>query len=280
MTSEYRTESRARWAASAAGWEARADALRQATMPVSAWMVESISPQAGQTVLELAAGPGDTGFLAAELIQPGGTLICSDLVPEMLSAAQRRAEALGITNVRFRQIDAEVIDIEAASLDAVLCRWGYMLMTDAESALRETRRVLRRGGRVALAAWADPDANPWTVLPPRELISRGIMEPPDRSAPGQFFWAPDGEIAEALASAGFVEYEVELLDFVVPYPSVRAWWDTTRDLSAGLRQATESIDPALEADVVDALAVAAKDWTAADGSLSLPARTWVAVAAA
>ena len=65
------------------------------TMPVSTWMVEAIAPQPGHTILDLAAGIGDTGFLAAELIEPGGTLITSDFVPEMLSAAQRRAEQLG-----------------------------------------------------------------------------------------------------------------------------------------------------------------------------------------
>ena len=79
---------------------------------------EALDPQPGDTLLELAAGPGDTGFLAAELIRPGGTLISSDFAPEMLTVAQERAAKLGITNVRFKQIDAETsIDIEAASID-------------------------------------------------------------------------------------------------------------------------------------------------------------------
>ena len=87
-------------------------------MPVSSWMVDAVAPQPGDTLLELAAGPGDTGFLAAELVKPGGTLICSDFVPEMLTVAQERAQALGLDNVRFKQIDAETsIDIEAASID-------------------------------------------------------------------------------------------------------------------------------------------------------------------
>ena len=92
---------RERWARVTAGWEKYADAMRRNTMPVSMWMVDAIEPQPGHTVLDLAAGIGDTGYLAAELIQPGGTLITSDYLPEMLSAAQRRAEALGVTNVRF-----------------------------------------------------------------------------------------------------------------------------------------------------------------------------------
>ena len=162
-------------------------------MPVSAWMIDAIDPQPGQSLLELAAGTGDTGLLAAELIAPTGTLISSDFAPEMLQAAQRRAEELGIANVRFKQIDADTsIDLEAGSLDGVLCRWGYMLMADPENALRETRRVLRPGGRVALAAWAAPEANPWQSLPGREAIAAGLAEAPDPDLPGPFRWAREG----------------------------------------------------------------------------------------
>ena len=188
-----RQESRARWATAAAGWEAAAAEMRKVTMPVSTWMVEAIAPQPGHTVLELAAGPGDTGFLAAELIRPGGTLITSDHAPEMLSAAQRRAEQLDLLDdVRFRQIDAEQpIDLEAASIDGVLCRWGLMLLHDPESALREVRRILRPGGRLALAAWADPEDNPFIAMPARILVERGLLEPPDPSEPSPFSWAAE-----------------------------------------------------------------------------------------
>ena len=261
----YREENRRRWATVAAGWEAHADHFRRDTMPVSTWMIEAIAPRPGDTLLELAAGIGDTGFLAAELIEPGGTLITSDLLPEMLSAAQRRAEQLGVRNVRFRQIDAEVIDQPAASLDGVLARWGYMLMADAEAALRDTRRVLKPGARVALAAWADQQANPWTVLPVEELLARGKVEPVP-PGPGQFAWAEEGAIADTLDAAGFVEYDVEPLDFAFRFPSVRDWWDATRDMSLRIREA--QLDADEEEDIVAALAGQAAPFTADDGSLA------------
>src|ERR1700750_1139036 len=157
-------EMRERWARAAAGWEKRSDWFREQTMPVSAWMVDAIDPQPGQTILELGAGGGGPGFLAAELIQPGGTLITADLSPDMLSAAQRRAERLGIANVRFRQMDANLpLDQPAASLEGVLGRWLYMLLNDGEDALRETRRILKAGAAVALAAWTGPEENRWST---------------------------------------------------------------------------------------------------------------------
>jgi ubiquinone/menaquinone biosynthesis C-methylase UbiE len=274
--SEHRQENRRRWQTVAAGWEKHADLIRRETMPVSSWLLEAIAPQPGHVLLEIAAGIGDTGFLAAELIEPGGTLITSDLVPEMLSAAQRRAEALGIRNVRFRQIDAEVIDQPAASLDGVIGRWGYMLMTDAEAALRDTRRVLKPGGRLALAAWGDPADNPWTVLPVKELQERGLVEPVP-PGPGQFAWAPAGTTEENLEAAGFVEYEVESLPFTIRYPSVRAWWEASNDMSLRVQERSSR---AQDDEIVEALGARARPWTAEDGSLQLPARTWVAAATA
>jgi SAM-dependent methyltransferase len=272
----YRQENRRRWQTVAAGWEKHADDIRRDTMPVTSWMLDAIEPQPGHQLLEIAAGIGDTGFLAAELIEPGGTLITSDLVPEMLSAAQRRAEQLGLGNVRFRQIDAEAIDQPAASLDGVLSRFGYMLMSDAEAALKDTRRVLRPGGRLALAAWADPADNPWTVLPVRELQERGLVEPVP-PGPGQFAWAPEGTIEENLDAAGFVEYEVESLPFTVRYASVRDWWETADDISLRVQERASRDQ---DEEIVQALAEHARPWTAEDGSLELPARTWVAAATA
>ena len=103
------------------------------------------------------------------------------------------------------------------------------------------------------------------------LVERGLTDPPE-PGPGQFTWGPEGVIAEHLDNAGFVEYDIETIEFPMRYESVREWWETTRAMSRFARQAR--IDD--EAAWLDALAREAADWTAADGSLSIPARTWVA----
>jgi SAM-dependent methyltransferase len=276
----YRKESRAGWGVQAKGWSARAEEMGRTTMAVSVWLVDALALQPGHEVLELAAGTGEVGFLAAEQIAPGGTLISSDFSPEMITAAQKRAEQMGITNVRFRQIDAEGIDQPAASLDGVLCRWGYMLMADGEAALRETRRVLRPGGRVALAAWTSASENPWASIPGSELVERGHLERPDPDAPGQFAWARAGTIEEHLAAAGFTEFQVETLDFPYVHPSVDEWIAYIRDVASRFREALDGLPTAEHEDVIAAIRERALPYVQEDGSIVLPARTWVAAATA
>ncbi|MBV9309921.1 MAG: class I SAM-dependent methyltransferase, partial [Solirubrobacterales bacterium] len=193
------------WEGAAAGWGRRADLVRELGMPVSAWMIEHLALQPGLTVLELAAGPGDTGFLAAELIRPGGTLISSDGAEEMVVLARERAERLGIHNAQFRRLELEWIDLETASVDAILCRWGLMLIVDPGAALREMRRVLRPGGRVALAVWDAPERNPWATIPGRALLELGHADPPETGGPGMFALSPEGLLQAMLEDAGFVE---------------------------------------------------------------------------
>src|SRR3954469_11546251 len=274
-------DSRDRWARAAAGWSARADWFRAQTMPVSVWMIDAIDPQPGQTILDLAAGIGDTGYLAAERLAPGGTLITSDFVPEMLTAAQERAQRLGIANVRFRQMDANLpLDQPAASLDGVLCRWGYMLLDDGEAALQSTRRVLKPGASVALAAWGAAEDNLWSAALVRILEQRGLLETPAPGAPGQFAWAAPGAVADHMEAAGFVEPRVEDLRFSMRFADVDEWWIHQTQTSTRTADADARMDYATRSDVLAELEAVGEDFEQPDGSLVIPARTWVAAATA
>jgi SAM-dependent methyltransferase len=276
----YRVASRARWAEAAGAWGANRQILQAAAEPVSHWMVDAIDPQPGHRVLELAAGPGDTGFLAAELIEPGGTLISSDVVEEMVDQARARAAELKVTNVEFQTIDAEWIDLPTASVDGVLVRWGYMLFADPATALRETRRVLRPGGRLALAAWADPADNPWASAPREELAIMGVAEPPGPGAPDMFAFRDPRRIVELLEETGFEDIVVEQVAILYRYPSLDDWWDTMLDISAVLAKAVGALTPARRDDLRDAVDARLARYVAGDGSVALPGLTHVAAAGA
>ncbi len=241
-------------------------------------MVDAIHPQPGHIVLELAAGPGDTGLLAAELIAPGGRLICSDAVAPMLDVARDRAAELGIANVNFRELDAEWIDLETATVDGVLCRFGYMLLADPAAALRETRRVLRPGGRLALAVWAEASTNPWLSLRTRELAGRKLIEPAVPGAPGPFALADGDQLAALIADAGFNTIETEAIELLRRFASFDAYWQDAYDLGTDFARIADELDADSRDDLARALRAALGPYTDAAGGLAIPARAIVAAA--
>jgi len=249
-------------------------------MRVSVWMVEQLDLQPGQQVLELACGPGDTGFLAAELVRPGGTLVSSDAAMAMLGVAQGRARDLGISNVEFKRLELEWIDLPTASVDAVLCRWGLMFAFDPAASMQEVRRVLRPGGKLALAVWDLPERNPWATIPTRALVELGHEEPPDPSAPGMFVLADSVRLRELLESAGFVDVVVEPVGLSWVDTSVGAYLDEMLDLSRPFADVRARLSDEQWTDVSDKIGSLAEPFTEADGTLRFPASSLAAAGSA
>jgi SAM-dependent methyltransferase len=268
------------WESAAEGWGKRAEQVRNFGMPVSARMIDHLALQPGQHVLELAAGPGDTGFLAAELIQPGGRLICSDAAEAMLEIARQRAETLGIVNVQFTRLELEWIDLPTAHVDAILCRWGLMLVLDPGAALQECRRVLRPGGRVALAVWDEATRNPWGTIPARPLIEFGHLPPPEPGAIGPFALGQPGRLPDLLEAAGFSDVAVEKVDLDRNYDGLQPFLEETNDLSGSFRRAMAGISESERERVRARIGELIAPYQGADGSLRLPGRSLVAAAQA
>lgn len=277
----YRAASRDNWERAAEGWGLHRDWWDRATRPVSEWMVEAIEPQPGQQVLELAAGPGDVGLLIAELVRPGGRVLLTDGAEPMVEVARGRAVDRGLgDSVEVRPMEAEWIDLSAASVDAVVCRWGFMLLADADAALRETRRVLRPGGRLALAAWDAPEANPWSSEVGAALVRHGLVEPPEAGAPGQFAWRDRDAIVERLQDAGFMDVAADTVELTLTYPDLDAWWDMQIDFSTGMRDALAAADPATRDVVMEDAQGRLSRYVRDDGTVALPAAAHVARAEA
>src|SRR3954451_8154599 len=275
---EYRAESRERWTSVAAGWNAQRERMSEATRPVTRWLVDALELAPGQTILELACGPGEVGLAAVERVRPGGKLIATDTSEGMVEVVRDRAAELGLDDVDPRVMDAEWIDMPTASVDAIVCRWGFMLFADPGASLIECRRVLRPGGRLSLAAWAGPERNPWASAGGIELVSRGLVERPAPGEPGQFAWADTAVIADHLEDAGFVEPRVETVEFTFEYPTLDDWWDVQLDLSPMLNRTVTEMSPAERDDLREALDARVHEHVREDGSVSFPAATHVAAA--
>jgi ubiquinone/menaquinone biosynthesis C-methylase UbiE len=270
----YRAQSRETWGRMAPGWEDRNEWMVGMTAPVSEWIVERVDPQPGSSVLEIAAGPGDLGFRVAERIGDSGHLISTDFAPSMVDVARRLGERRGIGNVEHRVLDAERMDLEDDCVDAVVCRWGFMLMADPDAAMRETRRVLRDGGSLAFAVWATPDRNPWAGIPGMTLVQRGHMPPPEPGAPGIFAMGDPERIRELVSGAGFDALKVDEIAFEFRHADFDDIWDALVRLAGPLAEVIKALPnderDATRAAILESLAPYRKE----DGSYTLPAMSW------
>ena len=239
---KYRRRSFELWQQMAGRWERGREVLWEATRPASEWLVDRLEPQPGQTILDLAAGAGETGFLAAERVGEQGRIISSDFAPRMVAAAKRVAKELGITNAEFRVLDAERLELEDESVDAVVCRFGYMLMADPGQALRETGRVLRDRGRLAFSVFGEPERNPWMTVARGVMVERGHLQPPDPNEAGLFRLSDPEEIRTLLSEAGFAHREVEEMPIAFRFDDADRLWTYTSELQGPIALAIAQLD--------------------------------------
>ena len=260
-----RERSKASWDAVATGWYAQREEIWESSRPVSEWMIRRLDPQPGDTILELAAGPGDTGLRAACLVGESGRVIITDFAPEMVGTARRRAEEMGVENAEFWTLDAERMDLETDSVDGVLCRWAYMLMIDPAAAFAETRRVLRPGARLAFSVWATRERNPALSLAGSILVELGHIPPPDPEAPGPFSMADTARIQELIVATGFAEPEIEEVAFHWRFASQDAYWRFLIETSATTSPVLRALPPGAQDNFRQRLNEAARPFHSGEG---------------
>jgi SAM-dependent methyltransferase len=234
MTQEYAQASYEIWQRMAQGWDAERRWIWDGSRHIGEWMVAAIDPQPGQIILELAAGPGETGFAAAERVGPTGRLISTDFSPNMVDAARRQSTQLGLSNVEHRILDAQHMDLEDRSVDGVLCRWGFMLMADPAMAFNETRRVLRPAGKLAFSVWGEPTRNPWAAVPARVIREHMGTPPPKPDAPGIFAMADPKRTLSLLAAAKLRCERMEIVDMTWRFPNIDAVWRFLTTMAGGV----------------------------------------------
>ena len=267
---EYRIRSYRNWEAAAPGWDRNRRLVADTTRPLTRWLLDACAPQPGETVLELAAGAGELSLELAALVAPGGRVICTDRSPRMVEFARTAASAAGLRGVECLVADAEHLELADASVDAVCCRLGYMLMPDPGAALAETARVLRPGGRAVFVVWDAPERNPWAAALWDSID--GLVEVPSAppGGPGMFALADRDRVRALLAGVGLGEVDIEDVPMAWEYTDFDEFWRVQTSLNGSLAQLLPALDPQRLAEVRSAVAAAAAPFVAAGGRVRLP----------
>jgi SAM-dependent methyltransferase len=268
-TDEIRGRMHAMWAGVAEAWGEHADHVDDSAEPVTDRLVALARPAPGERVLELACGAGGLGLAVARRC-PECEVVQSDVVPRMTELAAARKAAAGVDNVTTRVLDLEEIAEPDESYDAVVCREGLMFAADHARALREIRRVLRPGGRLAVAVWGPRARNPWLGIL-LDAVGEQIGSPvPPPGVPGPFALEDGERLASLLADAGLAEADVTELASTARLASFDEWWTRTTAL-AGLLAA-------LPAEARDAIRARTREGLRpyeVDGALELPRLTLI-----
>lgn len=176
----------------------------------------------GQHVLDLASGPGLLARNAAALVGDKGLVLASDISQGQLACCPELPRVAA---------DGEALPFTAASMDRVLCGLGLMFFPDEDAALREMRRVLRPGGRLAFSVWARADEVP--LIECALACMRRLLPPPKVARPSIFRCGDPEWLQRRVASADFHTIEIRPLDFSVDFADPASYWQGFLDIAGG-----------------------------------------------
>ncbi len=269
--SAFKDGQRAQWDNAAPGWKKWWPTIEANFRTVSDRLVEMASMEAGGRVLDVATGIGEPALTAARKVGPTGSVVATDLAPQMLSIARERAREAGLENVDFVEVDAEALDFTVGSFDAAVCRWGLMFMPDAPGVALRIHGFLRPGGRFAASVWGPPPEVPFLSMPMGVLSGMFDLPTPPPGTPGVFSLAPADALSGVLESAGFSNVSSEDLT-PTSESSVADYMHMMKEVSAQITSLLADKPPDVQEEAWQAIERAASDYVGSDGVLRMENR--------
>ncbi|MBV9291195.1 MAG: methyltransferase domain-containing protein [Frankiales bacterium] len=240
---EIRNAQRAAWDGLSAGWEKWDSIIMDQLRPVSAAMIERLDIAANQRHLDVASGTGEPGLTVAR-VAPHGFVVLTDLAPEMLEVAARRAAQQGIGNIETRVCSADDLPFADASFDSVSVRFGYMFFPDLRKATAEFARVLRPAGRLAASVWIKPEDNPWTTIVMQAIASEMTVAALDPDGPHMYRCAAPGQLTALYAEAGLHDVVESDVGVELVTRSPEEYWDMISEHVSLAVAALQQVDEA------------------------------------
>ncbi len=235
-------------------------------------ILEAARLRPGMRVLDLASGVGDPALSIAREVAPSGRVTATDLGPGMMSLAEELARKRGLTNIEFREANAESLPFADKSYDVLTCRFGVMFFPDLPKALSECFRVLKPLGRAAFVAWGKKEQPFFTTTAGIVLKHVPVPPPPpDPDAPSLFMFGDRDRLRRALEVAGFSNVHEE--DRIVAgrwSSSVEEYWEQFTEVAAPFRPLIDQLTPEKKVQAkTEILAVLKKFWNGKELNMPL-----------
>ncbi|MDJ0498346.1 MAG: methyltransferase domain-containing protein [Acidimicrobiia bacterium] len=252
------------------GWDRWGEAMQRDD---AARYLEAAAVASGDRVLEIGAGGGEQTLTLAEQVGPQGTVVATDLSPEMLEVGARRVSEAGFDNVKFIAAGIDALDLEEASFDACVSGFTWEFLADPLTAAVIVRDLLAPGGRFVASVW-DQGAS----VPMRSIVGTVVLSElgiPLPTPPAGL--ADPSRFARVLADAGFSPVSVTEFPVRMGWATPEAYAQSMRGLAPSLQDLIDAHDPKRTDEIWGAVARAAEEHVAEDGTVLLVNQAFMGV---
>jgi SAM-dependent methyltransferase len=230
------------WSSAASAWDLHRDFVERTKAGLTTALIDGLALAPGDAVLELGAGTGELATRLADMVGPGGQVLATDVSPGMVELLERAAADR--PQLSAAHGDASATGCQSASYDAIAARMLLMLVPDPKEALTEWHRVLRPGGRLAVAVWGPPENNIWLVaLGMSAMIHGAVTGGPPTEPGGVFSLASPEALSAVVTGAGFSGVTVSTIAMEATFASAEEHFDTVSATAGPLRAALAAASP-------------------------------------
>jgi ubiquinone/menaquinone biosynthesis C-methylase UbiE len=197
-------------------WVAQQAVISDVFTSVTGVSLDAAAAKAGEHVIDIGCGTGDTLLAFARIVGPSGGVLGVDVSVPMLDFAKHRAAQATLGNTAFALADATSYAFEPHWADLVYSRFGVMFFDDPVRAFTNIRSGMKTGGRLVFVCFRTMPESPWFRVPIEAARPHVPPQPPvDPSAPGMFSFARDERVRGILTEAGFREVTLKATDIPV-----------------------------------------------------------------
>ncbi len=243
-----RDQQKASWNKFSNGWKNWDNIVMDFLSPMGKEIIRLIEPSGDDMVLDIAAGTGEPGLTIAGMLS-SGKVISTDLSEDMLAVAKEKATKRNIKNFVTKIADVTELPFDDNSFDAVSCRFGFMFFPDMLLAAKEIVRVLKPGGRVAIAVWNVPQKNFWVTSIMGSINKNMQLQPPPAGAPGMFRCAAPGLMQQVFKDAGLKNISETVIDGSIKIDNNEMFWKMHTEVGAPIVAALNNADEAMKAKI-------------------------------
>lgn len=261
-------------------WVALQDFLDQQIRPLGLLAMERAAIQAGESVIDVGCGCGDTSLEIARRVGSDGSVMGIDISAPMLERARQSAANQGLRQATFENADAQTASLPKQRFDLLFSRFGVMFFNDPPAAFTNLRSSLKRGGRLAFVCWRPIFDNPWMMVPFMAAMPHlPPMTPPAPDAPGPFAFADPDRVRSILTTAGFTNVDLEEVTQTLNIGAGTSVEQTVEFLvqMGPTANAVRDASPEVRQKVIDSVTEALRPFDSPDG-VRMSSSTWVVTA--